>query len=224
MMNCELVKNKIYEDLSLLTEEELAHIQQCEDCRAAYEKEKRLKELLRGFSVEAPDFVTPALETVKKKEKRKSLSRIWKIAVPAAASLVVLIAGGSMLFGSMGKKKADQDHMVSEDTMISAVYYSEAVEANAVESKGMTDFDIPSAPEPKPEPGMAPRSEDSTIISTMGELTAYLEDMGIAYEVDGNTVSISDISDEELDELLEMLDDNGTPYCADDGLLMITME
>ena len=58
----------------------------------------------------------------------------------------------------------------------------------------------------------------------MGELTAYLEDMGIEYEADGNTVSISDISDEELDELLEMLDDNGTPYCADDGLLMITME
>ena len=40
-----------------------------------------------------------------------------------------------------------------------------------------------------------------------------------------NSIDLSkNISDEELDELLEMLDDNGTPYCADEGLLMITME
>lgn len=241
MNNCELIKNRIYEDLSLLTEEDLAHIRTCDECRKAYESELEMKDLFRSFSLEAPDYVTPALRRIREEERRKSRSRIWRIAVPAVASFVILVAGGSMVLRGMfgSRKSADRTYDEIMPTA-SVVYSSELSEDNYVpEMKGEINaggvYEVPTdEPEnaPVPEPGAppvpSPSPEDTkgaaSRISSVEQLTGYLDDRSIVYEVDGSSVTIRDISDEELDILVDMLDENAVPYCADEGILVITME
>ncbi len=240
MNNCELIKNRIYEDLSLLTEEDIAHISSCPECRKAYENELEMKEIFESFSLEAPDYITPALRRIREEERRKSRSRIWKIAVPAVASFVILLAGGSMVLRGMFGSGKSADRTYDEIMPTASVVYSSesSDDAYVPEMKGEINaggiYDVPTdEPEyaPVPEPGApvpSPSPEDTkgaaSRISSVEQLTGYLDDRSIAYEVDGSSVTIRDISDEELDMLVDMLDENAVPYCADEGILVITME